>query len=415
MKSMLPSWLRVILTQGLLFAIIPLGLESSCFGAGVFVFDATSIPPGTGTDLLLKVFGNQTLADAAGPEIETSLNNTFKAMSTTMATEINNKVSTFDFKPTLSAMSNASTLAASGLPVDYATPFKLFSLSVGGGVGVNKDTLATFKNQGAGLGTDAGFPKIGIAPDITMLLGINLHSLVTPQPTNYVDPSRLSVYGSFTSLSSASFPSIAQALHLTFSYKNYGLYGQYKVVLPVDVVPFGILHWGGIDAISGINYTALKLGMGIDMPKSTKATPVAVVGSQESLTAQISYSGKAAMNVDLHSFTIPVEFSTSVQTLYALSVYLGGGLDINTGSSILAINADAPVEVVIINPRTKDTYSIANTKASFDLAAKGSPTFSDIRCFAGAQVNFPLLKIFVQGSMNTTNTLAVYLGARVAW
>jgi hypothetical protein len=167
--------------------------------------------------------------------------------------------------------------------------------------------------------------------------------------------------------------------------------------------------------VSGFSYSAFDLRTGIALPEDTKEASLPIKGSTDTLTAQLSWSGEAELNAKLHTLTIPLEVSTSLQTLYALSVYTGAGIDLNAGSASLAIDAKAPVEVGLINPKTKEEFSIESTNTTFNLAGKGGPTFADIRYFGGLQLNLPLVKFFVQGSMDTTNTLALHLGTRVAW
>lgn len=122
-------------------------------------------------------------------------------------------------------------------------------------------------------------------------------------------------------------------------------------------------------------------------------------------------AGSLNGNFDISNttFVVPLEVTTNVRLLYVLSLYVGGGLDVQFGRS--KVNVGVGGEAVY----TKDGEE--TTVASLQVTARESsrPSFAAGHALLGAQLNLWKLKFFVQTTMQPFTDFGFATGLRLAW
>ena len=311
----------------------------------------------------------------------------------------------------LEGVANSSIVAGKGLSTDYATDFDLFV--VGGGIGggfdlgdtslmdVSSDGLSTFK--GAAIGG-------------TFMGGFNLGFLPLPK-LGFMNWDRAKIYFNFFSLNLDSF-----AEELSGDVSSFGTHIQYKLMEGQSIIPGKMLRWNGIDVSLGYEYSNFEFsytyqftdisadtGAAVDIPLPGGGTDPSEIGA--------SLSGNALLGAKITTHSIPIEVSTSLQTLYLFTPYMGFGADLNFGTATAAIGGNTEVALETDPGATASLSTTAN--GSFDLldGAEASPASLSLRYFAGMQFNMWIFKGYVHYNANLAggNIYGINAGLRVAW
>jgi hypothetical protein len=124
-----------------------------------------------------------------------------------------------------------------------------------------------------------------------------------------------------------------------------------------------------------------------------------------------------SFTLDMRMLNIPLEVTTSLRLLYALSIYGGFGLDWQVGGgSDLLVDLNGTMTGVVQQqggaPMTLDIGTAAVDATEGVGSSKGR-----LRWLAGVQVNLFVLKIFAQLNLAAQDPVlaSVALGARVAY
>ncbi|MFZ4715690.1 MAG: Lsa36 family surface (lipo)protein [Bacteriovoracaceae bacterium] len=314
----------------------------------------------------------------AGPFKLTTCNSGNQTLCNTLETEVNKNLPDADASNYLKGMSNSAALAGKGTGADYATNFDLFVLGVNGGAAVDPG------NQSA---SDFASGKVdsqqlrGFGAQVNGILGLNLSLL----PGKFFERSKFYVNAGTFDKSSGDFK---------VKTSSFGAHYQYKLIKEKAFVGFKLLHWGGVDFTTGMEFSTLD----IDYSK-TLAINTTVSGQ----TA--TYNGPLSVKANVKTTSIPFELTTSLQYLYILSTYVGVAGDINTGKST-------------VTAASSGTITVAGTpeQGAIDLGSSGKPNAFDSRWLIGQQFNFPLIKIYAQLNQSfTNNTMGAAAGVKIAW
>jgi hypothetical protein len=210
---MLPSrFVMTSLTVAAVAAVLPLAADPA---RAEVVVDVEVLPEG------------QELADELGvdlPELATKLENA-----------IAKGMNLVDVNAYLRSFGNATSFAARGIGVDYASNSESFTLGVAGGLAVNVEGLTNDDDFSAGVGAS-----------FTIMGGLNLARWKHRE---------LTVFGNF-------FHSGSSSGLLRGGVTAVGLHGQYKFFEPTRGLKRLLVQWGGLDVTGGLEFSRWSLGVG---------------------------------------------------------------------------------------------------------------------------------------------------------
>lgn len=336
-----------------------------------------------------------------------ALEDTLETLFTSVEEEAASNIPDVDGANYLEGVANSSVVAGKGLSTDYATDFDLFV--VGGGIGGGFDLGETslMDVSGDGLSTFKGAAIGG-----TFMGGFNLGFLPLPK-LGFMNWDRAKIYFNFFSLNLDSF-----AEELSGDVSSFGTHIQYKLMEGQSIIPGKMLRWNGIDVSLGYEYSNFEFSYTYtftDISADTGET-IPIPGAGNS-SIDATLSGSALLGAKITTHSIPIEVSTSLQTLYLFTPYMGFGADLNFGTATAAIGGDTKVALDTPDDGTVQLSTTAN--GSFDLldGAEASPASLSLRYFAGMQFNMWIFKGYVHYNANLAggNIYGINAGLRVAW
>jgi len=352
---------------------VPIGARRQlpCGGLPALVLLASILPGVAFGQALIDVELNQTALDAGLEEadIEDSVNEV-------IASELKlDGVTGF-----LDSMAKAQAMANKGMGADYASNIKKFE--VGGS--------ASSALNGAGFSFKKGqdtLPQGGFAAHVTLMGGINLGLMASKKKAL---GKRFRLYGNGLYMPLPGGAAFGGTMY------NVGAHLQVKVIRGANAK---VTEWGGIDITSGFEYSGYQLNLKRDLPLDAP-----IDGGELTWTASGDYGLSA------EAMSIPIEVSSNFRVAIA-TAYLGGALDIYTGSSNLTADLTGPikgtVKPAIKNERLGD--------ASLAFTAGGLPDNYVPRIFAGGQLAIGPLKGYGHLNVAFNQTYGGHLGGRLAW
>jgi hypothetical protein len=185
---------------------------------------------------------------------------------------------------------------------------------------------------------------------------------------------------------------------VTAKFASAGAHAQYKLVTAKRFGP--LAGWGGLTLGTGANYTSSFIGMNSRIRISTD-TPV------ESQTATVTVDMNYLLGAQNKVFTIPIEISTNAYLFYILTLYLGGGADINMGSASLVGTASGPVNATYSGGFSGANLFSGTATLNLDDGVTSHPNIVVGRAFTGLQLNLFLLKIAAEYNYLSNGTHGV--------
>jgi len=280
----------------------------------------------------------------------------------------------------LDSMAKAQAMANKGMGADYASNIKKFE--VGGSV--------SSALNGAGFSFKKGqetLPQGGFAAHVTLMGGINLGLMASKKKAF---GKRFRLYGNGLYMPLPGGEAFGGTMY------NMGAHLQVKIVNGADAK---VTEWGGIDITTGFEYAGYQLNLKRDLPLDAP-----IEGGEVTWTASGDY-GLAAT-----ATSIPIEVSTNVRVAI-MTGYLGGALDIYTGSSDLQADLRGPIKGTV-KPALKNER-LGDATLAFDAA--GAPDAYVPRIFAGGQLAIGPLKGYGHLNVGFNQTYGGHLGGRLAW
>lgn len=321
----------------------------------------------------------------------------------TMQTQINTDFPDINVTSFSESSAKSASLASSGVGVDYASDFDFGYLATNVGVAsdVSPSNLSDRINA-------KDYPGIGAA--LALTAGLNLkHFPAIPIVSQIFAPERTRAYVSLLSLGHKFDIDSATGSAADLSCTILSAQGQYKLV-PGYSVGLGFFKWGGVDISGGIRYTSAHVSINAPLQDITIHPDLSSSGMG---TGNVAFSGNSVVSVNMKTFTIPVEISTSTRLLHLFGLFVGAGGDINLGSTSSALNIDGPV--AITNTGGLDIGNV-QAQATAGLTGSGKPSFVNLKSFAGMQVEFLAVAFSVQATRSLLNSVtAVNLGVKAFW
>ncbi len=289
--------------------------------------------------------------------------NTIQPLITKMQNDLNADLPDADQSSYLSGMADAAVASQKGVGVDHVNDIDVFVAGVGIGIGAHVGNN-TFSDLVGGDVDGEQLRGIGLAP--SLMLGINLGMFDLPE-WEYFDPNKIKLMVNFFTFSKDDTDFNAKIT-------NFGVHGRYKIVEDKALLPGKLLHWHGVNILTGFEYSSLELAY-----TNTETTTY----TEGAFTANINGTIKAGAKVT--TMSIPVEASTAVSLGYVFSLYGGLGADISFGSAESIANVNAPISVT--------SGQTASLVANLDLGQKDGPSAILPRAFVGFQLGVPVWKI----------------------
>ncbi len=312
---------------------------------------------------------------------------------------VNNGFPNADASTYLSGMANAGVMSVKGLGGDYTNDFSLFSAGVKLGLGVD---LGDNSFSDVLSGKINGSQARGFAFQPAITLGLNMGIFPFLPEFEWMSWDKLRLHSHFFffdlgSLGGSDFSGEISSMGARLSYQFYD---------SKNLDGLGLVRWGGITVQTGFEVMKLKLTMKKTVSQNQEVT------APGPTTVNIKFSGDAFIDVETSSFSIPIEISTNIRLLYALTMYGGFGLDINSGKSTGSAGMQNTSSQVVVG----GTPANNPIDISLGIGQEGKSETFFARSFAGLQFNIAIVKVFmhVQKSLNA-GVWGANLGLNIAW
>ena len=292
--------------------------------------------------------------------------NTLQPLITQMQNDLNADLPDADQSSYLSGMADAAAASQKGIGTDHINDIDVFVVGLGVGVGAHVGNN-TFSDLVGGDIDGEQLRGIGLSP--SLMLGINMGMFDLPE-WEYFDPNKIKLMVNFFTFSKDDTDFNAK---LT----NFGVHGRYRIVEEKAILPGKLLHWHGVNLVSGFEYTSLELAY--TNTESTQYTEGAL---------QATINGTVKVGAKVTTMSIPVEASTAVTLGYVFTLYGGLGADLSFGSAESIANVNAPITI--------DSGQTASLVANLDLGQKDGPSAILPRAFVGLGLGVPLVKLNFQ-------------------
>lgn len=302
--------------------------------------------------------------------------------------EIENGLPDASFGDYTTGMANSNSFAQVGLSSDYSDDFDVaaIKLAIGTAFQGDADKIADdpATAEGIGIGAAATF-------------GINLDILPIDK-IGFIDLTRMDL---FVSLGMLDQNKDEDDLEIDGKINYFSVMGRYRLMDEVDIIPGNLLKWGGVHLHTGIQRSTFDA-------KFTKSFNDEVVDVGGGQTATITDTA-AIFDINTTTTTIPVELSTYIRTIWALTFFGGGGFDFVSGSSKVKLNA-----VGTASGNGVSSSYISDITASESDSGDADPT--NFRAFAGVQLNVPFVRLFLQANKGLGSDLnGLNFGAKILW
>jgi hypothetical protein len=278
----------------------------------------------------------------------------------------------------LTAFADATSFSNRGIGVDYASNADGLMLGIAGNIAVATDNAIT-ESQGE------QHPVAGVAPNLSIMAGVNLARYGHPKLTLYANGFYRS--GSYGPLDG--------------SITSIGVHGQYKFFAPTSGLKSLVLKWGGIDVTGGIEASRWSFDATHSIDEQ-----FTVDGTNGTSNVDLSATGTFALSSD--AVVLPIEATTSMRFAYFVSVYAGAGIDLQLGKASVNANLDGTMNAT--DPADGSTKDMGT--ATITVQGDKGPSVGKLRGLAGVQINVWKLKTFVQVNAMPFTAASVAFGIR---
>lgn len=314
-----------------------------------------------------------------GPQIAQDLNLDLSHFEELIANRVAQYLGVVQSQNFLRALADSQSFASNGLGVDYSGRMSTALLGVG-----TTTTLRLSNESVGGLGNGQLIRRM--VNTVSVMAGGNL---------GFIGQERISLFGNFFQTTTKSD---ALQTHLT----NYGLHAQLKSI-GARGLHVGDIAWGGVDVTVGLAYSKLVMSI----PGQIEARFPLV---SEPIKLGVVFAGTGRLRLESTTLRLPFEISSGFQMGRWLSLFGGGGIDMQLGSNSLNIllNSTLDVEDASGNRlRLADIYIEARDDTR--------PNLGKFRVFGGAQFNVSALSLFAQVNYLPPRATTLTFGTRVSW
>jgi hypothetical protein len=279
---------------------------------------------------------------------------------------------------------DAQSFSSRSLGVDYGSTIGLVEVGIAANLAVNGNRAFTE-------GDAHTQPVAGVAPNVTLMAGLNL---------GFLGLRPVTLFGNY-------FQHKGSYREFGAELENYGAHLQVKLFQPrKETLWNAFLQWGGIAVTSGFDHARMRLSLGQSFSRNLP------IGDGGQDLAQVDIQSMGAFTLESRTWSVPLEVTTNFRFLYVLSAYGGAGFDWQFGGGCdMDVNLDGTLTGTVSGqaPAQIGTAQVVATEH-----AKPSP--GKIRGIFGLQANVWFLKIFTQLNMVPNPFVAsVAVGVRLVW
>ena len=273
----------------------------------------------------------------------------------------------------------------------------MWGLSAGVVIPPNPDSIDTMIEEEKDLDAGAGLSS-------AFNLGINLTGLGLD-----ILPNRLymNIKGATASVKGTISDDEDGDKDWSFKMSTFGLGLNYQLV-DRGGDRFKVFKWTGLSLGSGFIYTRNKIVFDADFDEyyasdlTPSGTTPPTIGGKD-----ITVEPRAQFGIDVKTYTIPIEISTSARLLWLFNFTLGGGVDLQFGSSKIIVTSVADVKTI-------DNAKVGT--AHIDGTTKGKPTFLNPKIMTGFGICLGPIPVDVRATYYpATDGAAVNVGLGFVW
>ncbi len=316
-----------------------------------------------------------------GAGIQAALDSLADSLESSFNTSIASSANQESF---LEAVGNANAGSArSYLAPGVQTSSDKILLGLGGSMAL---ALGSSSSISSGISVPANqLPPIGVGAKTGVTVMIPARNIKIAWP---VDPSRLSIGGSFYSMDLSSW--IGKGISLQSMQASLGF--GYQMYTPKDWTP--LIRFNGFRITSGLTYSSFD---------ATYRTPFNL--TQSGGGVDMVWNSNVDIGVTSTVVSLTNQVTTGVRLLWVLNVFTGLGVDFNFGSSKLTGGSTGPVV------GTQAGTTVFTGTATVAGASNGtSPNLVQLRYLAGASLPLGPFDLFAQGQVSTASVYALNFG-----
>lgn len=272
---------------------------------------------------------------------------------------------------------NSNALAAKGVGSHYTSDMKKFMVGAAVGVGADLEKDKAIEDEVSGAAAATGF-MLGTRMDLfgtNKILGLEARRL-----SSYVNFGRLNHLRKIPGDEDVDILADLDAL-------NIGIHFRYELI---DGDKHGLFRWGGIKTHTGYEYNKNELVLETEIDRVLELDSGSGV-----LNGRITGKPKYTIDSEVHS--IPLEISTDVTLLNALTLFGGLGADWNMGGSRGKGRIDGDVSPLACSGAvcvSGDPFPQLKVVADLDASEPVDPF--TLRAFGGVQLDAGSVHLFGQ-------------------
>jgi hypothetical protein len=296
---------------------------------------------------------------------------------------------------------NANVASAQSATMQGYQGYKIFAVTTGLMVGGQLPTLDTSVLTGL-LEEMEKDPDlyVGAAPSVAFLnVGVNAGKLVGIFNPDVGDKLKNLYFN--VKFGVVSYTYAMNNSSIVMNTGNFGFGVNYQLLAHSPSILGGLFMWRGINLATGINYqtNAISYDTTFGTVKQTYSTDVSYATYTKTVKAVLSVVPEVSLGINVSTFSIPLEASTSAQLLWLANVNLGIGADLAFGSSSITATGKSPIKIDSI---TLDDNSIlgdstvTDGSVAIDASTTGiAPSLFRPRISGGLGLNLGPVKVDV--------------------
>ena len=315
---------------------------------------------------------NQTIVDQLVDQVET---------------EVNAELPNTDRGEFFGSMANASQMAGKDLGYDPVNPIQNLSVNVGAGAAIdlNKKNFNDIKDANGDVDYNNA-PGVGVQGAVTL----GLRPFFLPEKKFVKEKWDLFLHFFRYSYEKTDYDAKTTAA---------GFHGRYRLHPGKEWARWSLLDWTPVYVGFGMEYSNLSGSFRDTFSESVNDSGISG-----------TFNAVGTINVDVTTYSFPLQISTGIRFLHFFHLYGGLGVDFTTGK------ATGSASLSNSSISLTDGVDTATGTASLDIGTSGKPEFFTSRAMAGFQLHLWKLKIFVQGQKTFgRNLYGAQLGLRAVF
>ena len=329
-------------------------------------------------------------------------------------TEITDELGAFNGAPNdlITAMGNSSLYSSHGASFQGYYGYNGFAIAFGPAVGIQIPSHPLdFIHEIEGLEQ-----KLMNTGDIVLGLNPQVLNAQVGFKLPFTKKLYLGVQGGYMKLSNDTLDQFSLNLPLTLAFDTLSLGARANFqLIPQVKLAGGLILWRGLNIGSGFIYqkTNLTVGFPLDLNQSSS-----FIAGGENVVVKLNPN--LNLNMEVNTFTVPLEAVTSIRLLWFLNITAGAGIDFGFGTSKLnaGLNIDdisIDVSDIIATAGPGDTLTqVSAGSASLNLGGEQNPQFFNPKLMVGVGINLgpviidvPVTWYFIDNGVSVGVTLGL--------